>query len=93
MASFQGRDGGCNMTEQDEAQRPASNLAEPPDGGYGWVCVVAVFFINGFTWGLIAVRIEAYAFLHHSTDFLIQVFRCLPFLLSRQQLLPWRYRL
>jgi hypothetical protein len=28
----------------------------PPDGGYGWVCVVAQFFINGFTWGVVAVR-------------------------------------
>ena len=28
----------------------------PPDGGYGWVCVASVFIINGFTWGLTAVR-------------------------------------
>jgi len=25
---------------------------EPPDGGYGWVCVVAVFFVNAHTWGI-----------------------------------------
>ena len=24
----------------------------PPDGGYGWVCVAAVFFINVHTWGI-----------------------------------------
>ena len=24
----------------------------PPDGGYGWVCVVCVFLINAHTWGL-----------------------------------------
>ena len=24
----------------------------PPDGGYGWVCVLCVFLINGQTWGL-----------------------------------------
>ncbi|KAI1418312.1 MFS transporter, MCP family, solute carrier family 16, member 6 [Hypoxylon sp. FL1857] len=24
----------------------------PLDGGYGWVCVVAQFFINAFTWGV-----------------------------------------
>jgi len=27
-----------------------------PDGGYGWVCVVAVFIICAFTWGVLAVR-------------------------------------
>ncbi|KAH6654198.1 MFS transporter, MCP family, solute carrier family 16, member 6 [Truncatella angustata] len=26
----------------------------PPDGGYGWVCVLAQFLINGFTWGVAA---------------------------------------
>jgi MFS family permease len=31
-----------------------NSMAEPPDGGYGWVCLVAVFFINGFSWGIIA---------------------------------------
>ena len=25
---------------------------EPPDGGYGWVCVVCTFFINAHTWGI-----------------------------------------
>ena len=24
----------------------------PPDGGYGWVCVMCVFLINAHTWGL-----------------------------------------
>ncbi|EXJ77382.1 hypothetical protein A1O3_09608 [Capronia epimyces CBS 606.96] len=24
----------------------------PPDGGYGWVCVACIFFINGHTWGV-----------------------------------------
>ncbi len=27
----------------------------PPDGGYGWVCLGALFTINCFTWGVIAV--------------------------------------
>ncbi|ETS80842.1 hypothetical protein PFICI_08371 [Pestalotiopsis fici W106-1] len=26
----------------------------PPDGGYGWFCVLAQFLINGFTWGVAA---------------------------------------
>ncbi|KII91708.1 hypothetical protein PLICRDRAFT_75740, partial [Plicaturopsis crispa FD-325 SS-3] len=25
---------------------------EPPDGGYGWVCVASVFSINAHTWGV-----------------------------------------
>jgi hypothetical protein len=28
----------------------------PPNGGYGWVCVVTVWFINAHTWGLNSVR-------------------------------------
>ncbi|KAL9632047.1 MAG: hypothetical protein Q9164_005556 [Protoblastenia rupestris] len=32
-------------------------MSDPPDGGYGWVCVVAEFFINGFTWGIVAVGV------------------------------------
>ena len=27
----------------------------PPDGGYGWVCVLACFCVNAFTWGVVAV--------------------------------------
>ena len=26
-----------------------------PDGGYGWVCVLACFCVNAFTWGVVAV--------------------------------------
>ena len=33
-----------------------SNLAGPPDGGYGWVCVACCFFINAHTWGINSVR-------------------------------------
>ena len=24
----------------------------PPDGGYGWVCVLCCFLINAHTWGI-----------------------------------------
>jgi hypothetical protein len=27
----------------------------PPDGGYGWVCVACVFWINAHTWGINSV--------------------------------------
>lgn len=27
----------------------------PPDGGYGWVCVACVFWINAHTWGVNSV--------------------------------------
>jgi hypothetical protein len=29
---------------------------DPPEGGYGWVVCGAVSLINGFTWGVAAVR-------------------------------------
>lgn len=29
-----------------------ANSSEPPDGGYGWVCVGCTFFINAHTWGI-----------------------------------------
>jgi hypothetical protein len=46
------------MTDQTDLPSPSSaHLSDPPDGGYGWVCVVAVFFINGFTWGIVAVSL------------------------------------
>ena len=36
----------------------------PPDGGYGWICVASVFIINGFTWGVTAVRVSIHASRH-----------------------------
>jgi hypothetical protein len=29
---------------------------DPPDGGYGWVVCYALGQLNGFTWGVAAVR-------------------------------------
>lgn len=31
------------------------NRDVPPDGGYGWVCVACVFWINACTWGINSV--------------------------------------
>ena len=38
-----------------ESSPIVSEPEAPPDGGYGWVCLGALFTINCFTWGVIAV--------------------------------------
>lgn len=38
-----------------ENSPPVLQQEAPPDGGYGWVCLGALFTINCFTWGVIAV--------------------------------------
>jgi hypothetical protein len=35
-----------------------SEIAAPPDGGYGWVIIGCNLTINCFTWGVISVRIS-----------------------------------
>ena len=48
---------------QEQKLRPHSVAPEdekyerdvPPDGGYGWVCVACVFWINAHTWGINSV--------------------------------------
>lgn len=30
--------------------------SDPPDGGYGWVVVIAIMFLNAATWGLSVPR-------------------------------------
>ncbi|KAE8152139.1 MFS transporter [Aspergillus avenaceus] len=42
-------------TQQDQTQKTLDDkyLRDvPPDGGYGWVCVACVFWINAHTWGI-----------------------------------------
>ena len=38
-------------TEQPQIEEKVE-VDEPPDGGYGWVCVMCTFFINAHTWGI-----------------------------------------
>ena len=41
----------------------------PPDGGYGWICVLACFCVNAFTWGVVAVSLPSHlSFPHHKAE-------------------------
>jgi hypothetical protein len=42
----------------EEIQQDDITPLPPPDGGYGWVCVLGQFLINGFTWGVAAVSLS-----------------------------------
>jgi hypothetical protein len=44
-----------NGAETSSIPRPQEPDLTPPNGGYGWICVVTVFFINMHTWGLNSV--------------------------------------
>lgn len=43
--------------DQQRNQTPKDDQAAPPDGGYGWVCVACVFWINAHTWGINSVGV------------------------------------
>ncbi|KAI1274422.1 MFS transporter, MCP family, solute carrier family 16, member 6 [Xylaria sp. FL0933] len=42
-----------NLSHEWTTQENDDKSLLPPDGGYGWVCVLAQFLINGFTWGVV----------------------------------------
>lgn len=44
-----------SSSEESQANVGNNNLELPPDGGYGWVCVLSCFLVNCFTWGITAV--------------------------------------
>lgn len=77
--------------QQAPSRASSSSAAQPtdcPDGGYGWVCVACVFAINGFTWGVVAVRVRD---VPHLTSCLVTWslgIRSLPLLLPLTELLP-----
>ena len=35
---------------------PEAVPSPPPDGGYGWVVLLAYVGVNAFTWGVVAVH-------------------------------------
>ena len=46
------------LQDQEQSEGQTSKVADvPPDGGYGWVCVAAVFMVNAHTWGLNSVSL------------------------------------
>src|ERR1700753_45906 len=47
----------CQRSEAETGSIPLDLEPDaiPPNGGYGWICVVIVFFINAHTWGLNSV--------------------------------------
>lgn len=53
----EGRSGSLNHEQTTTAQEKATDDL-PPDGGYGWVCVASVFWINAHTWGINSVGDE-----------------------------------
>lgn len=42
----------ASSTEDIEQTQPKDVVDEPPNGGYGWVCVACNFWINACTWGI-----------------------------------------
>ena len=57
-------DSGQPIDDDVDASVEASPLP-PPDGGYGWICVLACFCVNAFTWGVVAVSPHSYLQFSH----------------------------
>ena len=72
----------CPDEQQPAVDPSAAGPPLSPDGGFGWVCVACVFFINAHTWGLNSVRQSIYNFLPILTHLTSSVIWCFPLLLS-----------
>lgn len=46
---------GSDVTCASPTQDGVADIEPPPDGGYGWVCVLSCFLINAFSWGVVSV--------------------------------------
>lgn len=53
----------CKAQVLESATTPA--VPPPPDGGYGWVCVLACSLVNGFTWGVVSVSSSSSFITHY----------------------------
>lgn len=42
----------ATLPDQEPSIEKSTQAGEPPDGGYGWICVACIFFINMHTWGV-----------------------------------------
>lgn len=51
-------EGGISTEKAVRADGSAEGIGadQPPNGGYGWVCVICVALINAHTWGINSVR-------------------------------------
>lgn len=56
-------DGKSSSTEHLQGMRSKTLSEEDslPNGGYGWVCVGCVFWINVCTWGISSVSLDRYS--------------------------------
>ena len=41
-----------HIADHESPAEKSTKTDEPPDGGYGWICVLCCFFINTHTWGI-----------------------------------------
>lgn len=51
------RDWQLNGTSERTPHQTTNVDIEPPDGGYGWICVACYFLINAHTWGINSVSL------------------------------------
>ncbi|KEY68597.1 hypothetical protein S7711_05779 [Stachybotrys chartarum IBT 7711] len=45
----------ASALQPNDSDHHGDGIEPPPDGGYGWLCVLGQFLVNGFTWGVAAV--------------------------------------